>query len=71
MPGSSQVDGDLTSESEAEEANADEHATADYEDSSAEEELQTPEALAEEAYKKGFAEGHGRRAGGVGESWRF
>ena len=64
LPGSSQVDGDLTSESEAEEANADEHATADYEDSSAEEELQTPEALAEEAYKKGFAEGH---AAGVQE----
>ena len=37
---------------------ADEHATGDSEDSSAEEELQAPEALAEDAYKKGFAEGH-------------
>ena len=58
LPGSPQVDGDLTSESESEEVKADEHATADYEESSAEEELQTPEALAEDAYKKGFAEGH-------------
>jgi len=58
LPGSSQVDVDLTSESEAEEVKADEHATADYEDSSAEEELQPPEALVEDAYKKGFAEGH-------------
>ena len=57
-PGSPQVDGDLTSESEAEEVKADEHATGDSEDSSAEEELQAPEALAEDAYKKGFAEGH-------------
>ena len=58
LPGSSQVDEDASSESEAQEVKADEPATADYEDSSAEEELQTPEALAEEAYNKGFAEGH-------------
>ena len=38
LPGSPQIDGDLTSESEAEEVKADEHVTADYEDSSAEEE---------------------------------
>ena len=58
LPGSSQVDENATSESEAQEVKADEHTTADYEDSSAEEELQAPEALAEEAYNKGFAEGH-------------
>ena len=57
LPGSSEVDGDATSEPGAEEV-ADEHVTIEYQDSPAEEELQTPEALAEEAYKKGFAEGH-------------
>ena len=58
LPGSSEVDGDVTSESEAEGMEADEHATAEYKDSPVDEELQTREALAEEAYKKGFAEGH-------------
>ena len=57
LPGSSEVDGDATSESGAEDV-ADEHATIEYQDSPIEEELQKPEALAEEAYKKGFAEGH-------------
>ena len=58
LPGSSVVDEDATSEAEAEGVKADEHTTPEYEGSPVEEELQTPEALAEEAYKKGFAEGH-------------
>ena len=58
LPGSYEVDGDATSDLEAEVVNKDEHATTEYEHSPVEEELQTPEILAEEAYKKGFAEGH-------------
>jgi len=53
----SEVDGDATSELETEVLEQDKHA-AEYEDSSGEEELQTAETLAEEAYKRGFAEGH-------------
>ena len=53
----SEVDGDATSELETEVLEQDKHA-AEYEDSSGEEELQTAEMLAEEAYKRGFAEGH-------------
>jgi|GEM_PF-1178840 len=66
LPGSSEVEGDATSESEFEGVETDEYATAEYEDSPLEEELQTPEALAEEAYNKGFAEGH---AAGVQEEF--
>lgn len=58
LPGSSEVAEDVTCESEAEGVKAAEHATVEYEDSPVEDELQTPEALVEEAYKKGFAEGH-------------
>lgn len=58
LPGSSEVAEDATSESEAQGVEAGEHATFECEDSPVEEELQTPELLAEEAYKKGFAEGH-------------
>ena len=58
LRGSSEVDGNGTAEPETEISEQDEHAIAEYEDSSGEEEPQTAEMLAEEAYKRGFAEGH-------------
>ena len=58
LRGSSEVDGNGTSEPETEVSEQDEHAIAEYEDASVEEEPQTAEMLAEEAYKRGYAEGH-------------
>ena len=58
LPGSSEVYTDETSESETEGVRVDEHVTPEHEDSPVEQDLQTLEARVEEAYKKGFKEGH-------------
>ena len=58
LPDSSEFDGDANLESEAEVSEGDEYASAEYEGPSEEEELQTAEALVEEAYRRGFEEGH-------------
>ena len=61
---SAEIDESATSESEAAAWEKDEHAGAEYEDAHVEEVVQTAETLAEEAYKRGFEEGH---AAGVQE----
>ena len=61
---SAEIDESATSESEAAAWEKDEHAGAEYEDTHVEEVVQTAETLAEEAYKRGFEEGH---AAGVQE----
>lgn len=59
-----EIDENATSESEAEVSEEDEHDVAEYEGTSVEKEVQTAETLVEEAYKRGFEEGH---ASGVQE----
>ena len=59
-----EIDENATSESEAEVSEEDEHGVAEYEGTSVEKEVQTAETLVEEAYKRGFEEGH---ASGVQE----
>ena len=61
---SAEIDESATSESEAAAWEKDEHAGAECEDTHVEEVVQTAETLAEEAYKRGFEEGH---AAGVQE----
>ena len=61
---SAEIDESATSESEAAAWEKDGHAGAEYEDTYVEEVVQTAETLAEEAYKRGFEEGH---AAGVQE----
>jgi flagellar biosynthesis/type III secretory pathway protein FliH len=61
---SAEIDESATSESEAAAWEQDEHAGAECEDTHVEEVVQTAETLAEEAYKRGFEEGH---AAGVQE----